>query len=368
MTEELGFERAPVSSAGVPGVPLELQLLGVLRVLGRATCFDGIEELTGASAEAHRVFFHTFCERFSKKYYDEYVYLPRTAEETANWARDYSLMGLTGAIGSTDCVHLHWDRCPHGLVNLCTGKEGYPSLAYQATVNHKMRFMSSTKGFFGSMNDKSICKYDKFTQDLKAKRVFAEQEYTLYDENGEPTIEKGYYLICDGGFCNWKCLITGFKYYSNLNEALWSAQMESTRKDIERAFGILKGRFRCLKLPILFQKKHYIDYMFWTCVILHNMIMTADGRDELWKNETDWLGDAGEHDLFDDEWSISKMSVIHKRALSKLTNYSYISRRYVRYQEPEYEDDYEDSFHSFRIKLVKNYGYLHETKQVRWLN
>jgi hypothetical protein len=40
------------------GIPLELQTLAVLRVLGRATCLDGIEELTGGSAEAHRVFFH----------------------------------------------------------------------------------------------------------------------------------------------------------------------------------------------------------------------------------------------------------------------------------------------------------------------
>lgn len=153
MAEELGFERNPVSSAGVEGIHLELQVLGVLRVLGRATCFDGIEEITGGSAETHRVFFHKFCERFAKRYY-EYVYLPRTQEETRRWAMDYSRMGLTGAIGSTDCVHVHWERCPHGLANLCTGKEGYPSLSYQATVNHKMRFMSCIKGFYGSVNDK----------------------------------------------------------------------------------------------------------------------------------------------------------------------------------------------------------------------
>ena len=34
-------------AVGRPSVPLELKLLGVLRVLGRASCFDSIAELTG---------------------------------------------------------------------------------------------------------------------------------------------------------------------------------------------------------------------------------------------------------------------------------------------------------------------------------
>ena len=34
MTQELGFELRPKSSAGVAGIPLEIQVLSVLRVLG----------------------------------------------------------------------------------------------------------------------------------------------------------------------------------------------------------------------------------------------------------------------------------------------------------------------------------------------
>ena len=244
-----------------------------LLIKGRGICFDGIEEITKASAEAHRVFFHQFCERFAKKFYDEYVYLPRTDDEKLRWASDYSRMGLPGAIGSTDCVHVEWERCPQGLSNLCTGKEGYPTLAFQATVNHKMRFISVTKSFYGSNNDKTICKYDKLTMDIHTKQLFQNDEFKLFTSDGEEVLHLGYYLICDGGFMRWRCLMTGYKYYSSLKEALWSAQMESTRKDVERAFGILKGRFRCLKLPILFQQMDRITYMMWTCVIIHNMII-----------------------------------------------------------------------------------------------
>ncbi len=115
---------------GRAGLPLELKLLGLLRVLGRGTCFDGIEEITLGSAEAHRAFFHRFNKLFAERFYDKYVYAPRTAEEIRKTMGIYERLGLPGAIGSTDCVHIKWERCPVEVTNLCHGKEGYPTLAF----------------------------------------------------------------------------------------------------------------------------------------------------------------------------------------------------------------------------------------------
>mmetsp|Transcript_12017 Transcript_12017/g.10856 ORF Transcript_12017/g.10856 Transcript_12017/m.10856 type:complete len:155 (+) Transcript_12017:99-563(+) len=42
----LGFKMRPISVAGIAGIPLELKILSVLRVLGRATCFDVLLILT----------------------------------------------------------------------------------------------------------------------------------------------------------------------------------------------------------------------------------------------------------------------------------------------------------------------------------
>jgi hypothetical protein len=303
LARNLGFTDQPISRAQIQGVPLELQILGVLRVLGRGTCFDGIEEITGASAEVHRTFFHKFIEKFSKTYYKQYVYLPRDDTELEKTMLDYQRMGLPGVLGSTDCVHVKWERCPVARSNSCTGKEGYPTLAWQCTVNHKLRFMSVSKAFFGSTNDKTICKFDSLTANLHAGKIYKDVKYELYTSDGDTYEEKGVYLICDGGFCQWRELMTGFKVYSRMDEAQWSSQMELTRKDVERCFGILKGRFRCLKLPVLLQKKQSVDYLFSSCVILHNMILSADGRDSLWEKDVRWDGNDGEHDIDDEEWS-----------------------------------------------------------------
>jgi hypothetical protein len=68
-TLEMGFKDQRIDIAGRLCVPLASKILGVLRALGRATCFDGIAELAGGSAETHRIFFHKWCKMFARKYY-----------------------------------------------------------------------------------------------------------------------------------------------------------------------------------------------------------------------------------------------------------------------------------------------------------
>ncbi len=53
---------------------------------------------------------------------------------------------------------------------------------------------------------------------------------------------------------------------------------ESARKAVERVFGMLKKRFRFLKLPIITKSITDIDNMIRSCFILHNMNIHDQGR------------------------------------------------------------------------------------------
>mmetsp|Transcript_25677 Transcript_25677/g.24538 ORF Transcript_25677/g.24538 Transcript_25677/m.24538 type:complete len:188 (+) Transcript_25677:322-885(+) len=53
---------------GRHGIPLELKVLGVLRILGRASCFDGIKELTFISETTMHFFFIRLRLGFALKY------------------------------------------------------------------------------------------------------------------------------------------------------------------------------------------------------------------------------------------------------------------------------------------------------------
>jgi hypothetical protein len=81
-------------------------------------------------------------------------------------------MGLPGCVGSTDCVHLKWDRCAATLMNLCKGKEGYPSLVYSVTVDHHRRILGVTRSNYGCRNDKTIVRLDKYITDVRNEKVY----------------------------------------------------------------------------------------------------------------------------------------------------------------------------------------------------
>ena len=76
-----------------------------------------------------------------------------------------------------------------------------------------------------------------------------------------------------------------------------SKRTESDCKDVECFFGILKGSFRILKLPILFRKRSDIDNMFFTCCTLHATLHSFDGLDEL-EAGVQWAGEDGQHDMW----------------------------------------------------------------------
>ncbi len=103
---------------------LVLKVMGVLRVLGRAHCFDDVEESTNISAEVHRCFFHRFCEIFATKVASAWLRPPESRNEVLAVFTMYGAVGFPGCIGSIDCVHIPWERCPAADRALFTnGKE-----------------------------------------------------------------------------------------------------------------------------------------------------------------------------------------------------------------------------------------------------
>jgi hypothetical protein len=62
---------------------------------------------------------------------DEFVHMPQTPEDLSLTMKQYEEVGLPGAIGSIDVVHVKWLNCPGGNFNWSKGKESYPSLAFE---------------------------------------------------------------------------------------------------------------------------------------------------------------------------------------------------------------------------------------------
>ena len=92
----------------------------------------------------------------------------------------YSLCYNTGAIGSVDCTHTYWGRCPALFSNTYSGKENKPIVSYEVTVNYSGRVLYISTGHPGSRNDKTIVKTDKLVMDLKEKKILQDVEFKLF--------------------------------------------------------------------------------------------------------------------------------------------------------------------------------------------
>ena len=252
-----------------------------------------LEELTNVSDEKHRTFFRDYFTEWGVHAAKSVITMPKTEEEMRHVMGLYERHGHPGCTGSIDCVHVAWDRCKSGMQALCTGKEKVPTLVFQVACTHTKRILSCSQWFFGTYNDKTISKYDPVVEYLESE-VCKKIEWTALDEDENREVverkEKGVYFLCDGGYHLWDTLIPPYKdQIEGTSMMEWSKHVESSRKDIECVFGILKKRFLFLKHPIRFQSPEIIHRTFLTCCVLHNLLLDFDGFDN-------W-----EYQLHDDE-------------------------------------------------------------------
>ncbi|GKC59286.1 ALP1-like protein [Tanacetum coccineum] len=53
---------------------------------------------------------------------------------------------------------------------------------------------------------------------------------------------------------------------------------EAARKDVERAFGVLKSKWKLIKYPARGMSRRRLSDVMYTCIILHNMIIHDNGE------------------------------------------------------------------------------------------
>ncbi|CAM9826734.1 unnamed protein product [Sphacelaria rigidula] len=342
------FSSTVVDVSGRQCILVELKVLAALQTLGRGTCFDDISQMSLMSEPVACASFHAFCEHFAQELYADHVRLP-TGDDQDKVMEDFHKLGFTGAVGSADVTHVKWDACPYSEQRTHTGKEGYPTLAYQATVDHSGRVLAVMPGCPGSFNDKTIIRFDAAVTKIRNDGVYKNRVFYLRAGDGNMVRCTGNYLLVDNGYHKWRVLMPPTKCPSSEADVLLSRWLEKVRKDIECFFGRLKGRFRFLKLPILFREKERVDNAFFTACMLHNMLHSMDGLDKL-EAGVSWSGIDGEHDA-----SVAAPD----------EDVSTIGRRGG--GENDQEEEVEPSHQEFREKLMTSFSYRWKHKDIEWL-
>uniref|UniRef100_A0A0D3ECE4 DDE Tnp4 domain-containing protein n=1 Tax=Brassica oleracea var. oleracea TaxID=109376 RepID=A0A0D3ECE4_BRAOL len=172
---------------------------------------------------------------------DEYLRIPTPADlQRLLYIGEYR--GFPGMIGSIDCMHWEWKNCP------TTWKEKYSR-------------GSST------LNGINVLDRSPVFDDI----INGQTPQVTYSVNGRK-YRMAYYLT-DGIYPKWATFIQYISLPQDPKTVLFAQRQEAARKDVERAFGVLQGRFAIVKSPALFWDKSKIGKIMRACIILHNMIV-----------------------------------------------------------------------------------------------
>uniref|UniRef100_A0A0D3AC02 Myb-like domain-containing protein n=1 Tax=Brassica oleracea var. oleracea TaxID=109376 RepID=A0A0D3AC02_BRAOL len=214
-----------------------------IRLLAYDTAADTVDEYLRLGETTALSCLHNFTDGIIQLLGDEYLRRP-TPEDLQRLLDIGEKRGFPGMFGIIDCMHWEWKNCP-------TAWKGQ----YARTLNDI------------NVLDRSPV-FDYILQG-RAPRV-------KYVVNGH-TYKLAYYLT-DGIYPKWSTFIQYITLPQTPEQELFAKIQEATRKDVERAFGVLQSRFAIVRNPVKTLNKEKIEKIMRTCIILHNMIV-EDERD-----------------------------------------------------------------------------------------
>jgi len=239
---------------------------------------------------------------------------------------------------------------------------------------------------------------DAFVRGIHDSRMLQDVRFKLLTwtgAHGSSSIQsqsyRGAWGLSDNGHHKWACTQAPSKANTCLTQQQLSDWIESFRKDVECAFGILKGRFRVLQTGIRVEGAVACDRIWLTCCALHNMLLEVDGLDAQWEEgvPSDRQGELGNNNAEECRrhapYSIQRLNNPQLERFGSHEHQSEAQRRRVNAMD-EKEDVEEDddlvtnerrdsdgaiyinslAYADFRDRLVEHFDILHRQRRVRW--
>ena len=142
-------------------------------------------------------------------------------------------------------------------------------------ADYHMWFWHAAYGYAGTLNDLTILSLSPFLEQLVNGSFEAlEKEAGVCPfEIGADKFEKLFILV-DGIYPHYTRFVHGIKVPASWEQKKYTKWQEACRKDIERAFGVLQGKWQCLARPMHQMELGLIGARVSACLILHNMCVS----------------------------------------------------------------------------------------------
>ena len=244
---------------GIIGLAWEQKIGASLWFLATGECFRSIGERFGMGESTVSYALRQFFDVIIAKFLAAKIIFPNTELEINGIMSGFKGIGkIPNVIGAIDGSHIPI-KAPHLFPVDYFNRKGFYSIVLQAVVDYKKKFLDICVGWPGSTHDSRILTnsslYNKFTN----------------SQNNLATNSK--YILGDGSYPNLNWLIVPYKDIGRgltHQQTYFNLKHSQTRIKVEQAFGLLKGRWRCL-LHTLEVSCEIVSHIITTCCILHNI-------------------------------------------------------------------------------------------------
>ncbi|XP_026431517.1 putative nuclease HARBI1 [Papaver somniferum] len=267
-------------ACGILGLSPHQKVTAAIRMLAYGCAADAIDEYLRIGETTVLEATRRFCKTIVVLYGKEYLRSP-TAGDVELLLKENKDRGFTGMLGSVDCMHWKWDRCPSAESGVYTAYKGSESIVLEAVVSHDLWFWHAFFGMPGSCNDINVMNRSYIFRKL----INGKTPPVNFEVNGH-AYDMGYYLG-DGIYPQIATIVMAIKQPDTPKKYKFSSMQEGARKDVERGFGVLQQQFAIVKQPARMWNPDVLAYIMKTVIILHNMIVEDECLPGDWPHEYD---------------------------------------------------------------------------------
>ncbi|CAK8578759.1 unnamed protein product [Lathyrus sativus] len=286
------FQRR-IDAVGRMGLSPLQKCTAALRILAYGSSADSVDDYVrigeSTTLECLDKFVIGVCIIFGA----QYMIRPNN-EDSARLLQINATRSFPSMLGSIDCMHWEWKNCPVAWKGqFSRGDHGKHKIMLEAVASQDLWIRHAYFGTAGSKNDINVLNTSDVFNDVLNGKAPAVQ----YSVN-QATYHMGYYLA-DDIYPEWAIFVKTIPMPQGEKRKLFAQRQESTRKDVERAFGVLQARFVIVCDPARAWHVNTMKHIMLACIILHNMIV---------EDERDTYADNFDYDHVDNNFSTTEAS------------------------------------------------------------
>lgn len=257
------FQEKP-NAAGCMGCHPYQKCLAAVKMLATGCSAESLDGEFRMSATLIMSSFKRFVRAVVQLFAEEFLRVPNR-DDITQLLHESEERGFPGMIGSIDCMHWVWDKCPTAWHGEHTGHVHKPTIILEAVASQNLRIWHAFFGLPGSLNDINVLHRSPVFDGLASGTAAP----VNFDVNGH-SYDMGYYLA-DGIYPDWATLVKGVSAPVTAKQQLFTLKQAAYRKDVERAFGVLQAKFAVIRYPARLHHTSSLKATMKCAVIIHNM-------------------------------------------------------------------------------------------------